>query len=175
MDYKYIEQLLARYFDCRTTAEEERILRAFFAQKDVPEALAGYRDLFAYEAGEAAIGLGADFDERLLARIGETEAPAAEPARTVAIGHITLARRLRPLFQAAAAVAIVTLVGIGAQRSFQTDGTAGEWDYNQSAYKDSYQDPHKAYEESMKALQLFKQGAETAVNDSVATKPALKD
>ncbi|MBQ4446467.1 MAG: pyruvate ferredoxin oxidoreductase, partial [Prevotella sp.] len=32
MDYKYIEQLLERYWQGMTTLEEERILRAFFSQ-----------------------------------------------------------------------------------------------------------------------------------------------
>ena len=49
MDYKYIEQLLERYFKCETSLEEERILRTFFSQKDVPVTLLPYRDLFMYE------------------------------------------------------------------------------------------------------------------------------
>ena len=32
MDYKYIEQLLERYWKCETTLEEEEILRMFFSQ-----------------------------------------------------------------------------------------------------------------------------------------------
>ena len=31
MDYKYIEQLLERYWQCETTLQEENILRAFFS------------------------------------------------------------------------------------------------------------------------------------------------
>ena len=49
MDYKYIEQLVERYWNCETTTEEERILRTFFSQKDVPVQLLQYRDLFAYQ------------------------------------------------------------------------------------------------------------------------------
>ena len=48
MDYKYIEQLLERYWQCETTVAEERILREFFSQDDVPAALSAYRDLFRY-------------------------------------------------------------------------------------------------------------------------------
>ena len=66
MDYKYIEQLLQRYWLCETTAEEETILRTFFSQSHIPTELAGYRDLFVYEQAEAKTQtLGADFDERL--------------------------------------------------------------------------------------------------------------
>ena len=54
MDYKYIEQLLDRYWACETSEEEERILKAFFSQKDVPAALARYKALFVYENEQCA-------------------------------------------------------------------------------------------------------------------------
>ena len=42
MDYVYIEQLIDRYFEAATTIEEERILRAFFSQREVPQHLRHY-------------------------------------------------------------------------------------------------------------------------------------
>lgn len=39
MDYKYIEQLLERYWECETSEAEESILRTFFSQKDIPAEL----------------------------------------------------------------------------------------------------------------------------------------
>ena len=36
MDYKYINQLLERYWAAETTLEEEKILRTFFSQTDIP-------------------------------------------------------------------------------------------------------------------------------------------
>ena len=36
MDYKYIEQLLERYWKCETSLEEEQILRTFFRQEEIP-------------------------------------------------------------------------------------------------------------------------------------------
>ena len=48
MDYKYIEQLLERYWNCETSLEEEDILRTFFSQKDIPAELLPYQALFAY-------------------------------------------------------------------------------------------------------------------------------
>lgn len=36
MDYKYIEQLLERYWECETSLEEENILRTFFSQDNIP-------------------------------------------------------------------------------------------------------------------------------------------
>ena len=70
MDYKYIEQLLDRYWNCETSPEEEAILRAFFSQSDVPVHLLRYKPLFAYakKQAEAKI-LGEDFDRRVMEAI----------------------------------------------------------------------------------------------------------
>ena len=43
-----IENLLEQYFEGRTSAEEEAILRRFFTSSDVPENLAMYKPLFVY-------------------------------------------------------------------------------------------------------------------------------
>ena len=48
MDYKYINQLLERYWEGKTTLEEEQILRSIYSQLCVPEALAKFRPLFNY-------------------------------------------------------------------------------------------------------------------------------
>lgn len=45
---KHIEELLERYFEGQTSAEEERTLRHFFTSDDVPESLMMYKPLFAY-------------------------------------------------------------------------------------------------------------------------------
>jgi len=112
MDYKYITQLLERYWQCQTTLEEEQILRAFFSQKDVPASLLPYKDLFCYEAASAAEDvLGEEFDERILSMIEE---PAPVKARS-----ITLAQRFMPLFKAAAIVAIILTLGNAAQVPFR--------------------------------------------------------
>ena len=72
MDYKYITQLLDRYWKAETTVEEENILRAFFSQTSVPEELKQYRCLFLYQATEPKTDvLDAAFDDRLLAIVGE--------------------------------------------------------------------------------------------------------
>lgn len=114
VDYKYIEQLLERYFQCETSLEEERILRTFFSQKEVPVALLPYRDLFVYE--QAAIAeetLGDDFDDRIMSIINE------EDNVQVKARVITLPRRLRPLFRAAAVVGIILSLGLAAQMPYE--------------------------------------------------------
>ena len=56
MDYKYINQLLDRYWQGETTLEEEQILRSFFSQLCVPEELAKFRPLFVYRAEDRSPG-----------------------------------------------------------------------------------------------------------------------
>ena len=114
MDYKYIEQLMERYFLCETSLEEERILRTFFSQKDVPVALLPYRDLFVYEQSETEEDrLDSDFDKRMLALVEEEE-PQHVKAKV-----ITMQRRLRPLYKAAAVVGIILSLGLAAQMPYE--------------------------------------------------------
>lgn len=112
MDYKYINQLLDRYWNGETTLEEEQILRSFFSQICVPEELAKYRPLFCYEQAAAKQErLGDDFDERLMAAIGDAREVKAQPIR--------ISQRFAPLFKAAAMVAIVLTLTQAAQFSFE--------------------------------------------------------
>lgn len=106
MDYKYIEQLLERYFQCETTLKEEEILRTFFTQEDVPVWLMKYQTLFSYEAQQEE-PLSEQFDERILSLIEQGEPVKARV--------LTMTQRLKPLFKAAAVVAIVLTLGNAAQ------------------------------------------------------------
>ena len=111
MDYKYIEQLLERYWRYETTLQEEDILRSFFTQDNVPAELMRYKDLFCYEKSEPQEDvLGEDFDAKMLARI--------DSQRTVKARVVRMPQRLRPLFKAAAVVAIVLTLGNAMQVAF---------------------------------------------------------
>ena len=104
MDYRYIEQLMERYWEGETTLQEEAILRTFFSQPDIPENLRKFQPLFICELQKEE-PLGEDFDARILEQIGE--APVAKV--------VSLKNRLMPLFKAAAIVAIVLTLGNAAQ------------------------------------------------------------
>lgn len=149
MDYKYIEQLTERYFQCETTLQEEQILKAFFAQdeQELPEQLRQYQPLFT--ALLPTETLGDDFDERILSQI---EGPKAVKARTISLNE-----RLRPLFKAAAIVAIVLTLGNAMNLSLRQDESQND-DINYSAYKDTYDDPAVAYDKMEDALQLISEG-----------------
>lgn len=111
MDYKYIEQLLERYWQCDTSVEEEAQLREFFASGEVPDGLLRYRDLFLYQKVQQETRLDSDFDARLLKRIAQAE------MREVKARPITWMSRFAPLLKAAAVIAVVLMLGNVAQRS----------------------------------------------------------
>ena len=122
MDYKYIEQLLERYWNCETSLEEEQILRSFFRQKEVPAHLLRYKQLFAYQDVEKEKGLGDDFDTRIL----------------------TMRTRFMPLFKAAAMIAVLFLMGTVMQHAME--GGDSDTVSVHDEYQDSTTDPQVAYE-----------------------------
>ena len=129
MDYKYIEQLLERYWQCETTLQEESILHSFFSQDDVPTELEQYKALFAMQQQEPT--LGDDFDARILAMVGQDD---EKPKAKV----VTLTSRLMPLFRAAAVVAIILTLGNAAQAPWDRG-----WDDPKDAYA-KFQQMHEA-------------------------------
>ena len=122
MDYKYINQLLERYWRCETSIEEEDILKAFFSQKDVPVELLRYKDLFTYELSETKQDvLGEDFDAKILAMTEESTPVKAKV--------ISMTQRLRPLVKAAAAVAIILTLGNALQVPFANNNNGNAISY----------------------------------------------
>jgi len=117
MDYKYIEQLLERYWEGETTLQEEAILRTFFNQKDVPADLMKYKSFF--DCGLQEETLDDDFDARILSSIGQEE----PQVRIISLS------RLKPLFKAAAVVAILLTIGNAAQ---------APWNYGWDNPQDEY-------------------------------------
>ena len=135
MDYKYIEQLLERYWQGETTLQEEGILRTFFSQPDTPEDLRKYRELFTIEREEP---LGDDFDARILAMIDDESQEPQQQAKIV-----TMVSRLKPLFKAAAIVAIILTLGNAAQ---------APWNYGWDNPKDEYAKFHQEQQDSINIL-----------------------
>lgn len=112
MDFKYIEQLLERYWQCESSLEEEVSLRVFFSGDNVPEQWFRYKDLFVYQQLQQEEHLGVDFDARVLAEI---------EVSVVKAKRMTLSERFMPLFKAAAVVAVVLSLGSVIQHSFFSD------------------------------------------------------
>ena len=117
MDYKYINQLLDRYWNCETSLEEEEILRTFFSQDELPAELKPYKSLFSYELSEAKNeALGEEFDQKMMSLIEDEYSKEPNKAKVV-----SLTERLKPLFKAAAVVAIILTLGNAAQVPFQNN------------------------------------------------------
>ena len=162
MDYRYIEQLLDRYFAAETSLEEESILQSFFSQKEIPSGMEKYRDLFVFRQEEQQTVLGEDFDNRILKMV------EGQPQTIVKARQISLSQRRMPLFKAAAVVAVFLSLGQAAQFSLGEDRAEDEINY--ANYKDTYEDPSVAYDKVESALQL--------VGESFNAKPSdviLKD
>lgn len=159
-DYKYIEQLLERYWQCETSLQEEDELRSFFAG-DVPVHLLPYRDLFVYQLEQQQVTISDGFDERILSQI---EAPVVKARR------ITFVARLTPLFKAVAMVAVVLSFGAVLQQSLFAEKNT--LDYNYEAYTDTYDDPEVAYKQVSSALMMLSEGMnkskEQHITDSLA-------
>lgn len=147
MDYKYIEQLLERYWQCETSIQEEQILRSFFSQEKIPAHLLPYKEVFVYQQmQQEEVKLGIDFDAKVLAAI---EVPVVKARR------LTITSRFMPLMKAAAMVAFVLTLGNVAQHSFLG---GDDLDYNYETYKDTYNDPEVAYEKISSALMKVSEG-----------------
>ncbi len=120
MDYKYIEQLLERYWNCETSLQEESILRNFFAQNDVPAHLKPYQSLFRCQEEMANEHISEDFDERILGVLKEEEENinkttlrvSSVKARPLGFGF-----GIRPFFKAAAVVAVVLSISMAVQQA----------------------------------------------------------
>lgn len=122
MDYKYIEQLLEKYWECETTLQEENILRAFFQQADIPAHLRAFQPLFACHSQQAGLKLPAGVEQQVMAATGQAEQePAVHclPLRT----HV----RFRPIYKAAGMVGVVLTLSMAVQHSLQpTDPMEGQ-------------------------------------------------
>jgi hypothetical protein len=154
MDYKYIEQLLERYWQGNTTLQEEAILRSFYnqlasseASSDIPDDIRQYQPLFAMEQETP---LGEDFDERILQLTED-----AEPQRAK---MVILVNRLKPLFKAAAIVAILLTLGNAAQ---------APWNYGWDNPQDEYAKFHQQQADSVNMLNPIQAEADTVIAPKV--------
>lgn len=115
MNYKYIDQLLERYWNCETSIQEEQILHAFFQQEEIPTYLQPYRQIFKAEEELANAHLSQDFDDRIMAMIKEETENTTVKARC-----ISFPRRISPFYKAAGMIAVILVIGMAAQHSFQS-------------------------------------------------------
>lgn len=146
MDLNRIEQLLTKYWDCRTTLAEEQALKEFFNAGEVPEKWQNLVPLFKYYSEEEEKRtLHKDFDEQLFAKI--TVESSAEPSSS---GR----GKMISLYYSVAKVAAVVLILITAG-FFVREAYVDKQVTVDTYTADTYEDPEKAFEETKKALMLI--------------------
>lgn len=96
-----IDELLNRYFEGETSAEEERELRRFFASEDVPDHLSAYKPLFAYF--EEEIEADKDMSEEIWLEV------TAEP---LPVRRFTLSRKSVVYLLSTVAACVLAFFGI---------------------------------------------------------------
>lgn len=69
MIYDRINDLLDKYWVCATTVEEEKELRRFFSEENIPPEWQPYQAWFQSEQVENLSPLGVDFDLRVMEKI----------------------------------------------------------------------------------------------------------
>ena len=139
---EYIRQLLERYYQGTTIRDEERQLKAYFAQDDVPPTLVAEREMFRYLAHEAreTLPLPQGLEERLARDIDRlaAEDPHRLNAKTPRRPHLWQ-------WTAGIAASLLLALAIGLHLYTQHDTLS----------KDTFDDPQLAYAEARRALQLF--------------------
>ncbi len=140
MDLKRINLLLERYWNCVSTIEEEEELKAFFNSGRVPARMQKAAALFRYFAQQKQAGLDEKFDQTVLARIKQQQAPAAISTYSPWKNYLR--------------VAAVILVIITASLVFRMEYWEGEKPPT-LLVEDTYKTPEEAYAETKKAFLLI--------------------
>ena len=130
-DYKYIEELLERYYNAQTSEAEEKQLKNFFLQEDVPVHLQAEKEMFLQlQASDIPEGL----EERLSQRIDQW--------------NVQKKRHITKHLQWIGSIAASLLLLFGAGWYLQ--------DSQPSAHRqDTCATPEEAYAEAQRTLVLF--------------------
>ncbi len=144
MDFKRIELLLERYWNCVTTQEEEAELKEYFnSDAEIPAHLAHVAPLFKYFKQEANIKLvDSNFEDTLFNAVKSNEQPKGK------------LRKLEKSFQNYMKVAAAVVLVIATSFIFRMEIWQGDKP-QLLLVEDTYQSPEDAYEETKKALMLI--------------------
>jgi hypothetical protein len=141
MDYNKVRALVAKYWACETTEEEEAGLREFFADHTaaLPEDLREAAPMFRYFHAAASLELDIpELDENIF-----TEPKVMKPA----------AKIIRPFWYDWMKVAAILVMAFGVGYSIhQFEEKRGT---PIAMSKDTYDDPQKAFEETQRALAII--------------------
>ena len=149
-----MKALLEKYFNGETSLEEEAQLRVYVNDGAVDDDLKVYQPLFQHFTEEQGTALSDDFDDKLMQKIGATEAKLV-PMRTWP--------RLLLRVAAVGAVLLIAMVAIWRPQKPQAQQASIDW----SKYEIT--DERQAYDETVKALRLvsskLRKGSEKATHE----------
>ena len=139
MDFKDIEQLLEKYWNCETSLEEEKQLREYFLREDIPAQWKEASELFRYFEHQKADRLTGDaFDEEVIGKV-QGHRPAGKGASLIFnVGRIAAGLLVM--------VAATYFIRQEIRKSYPPE------------VADTYSDPKLAFEETKKALMMISKG-----------------
>jgi hypothetical protein len=139
MDFKQLEQLLQKYWDCETSLEEEQLLREYFRGDSIPEQLKDTAALFQYFEEQKNKSVDTGFEGAVITQLKE------QPKRG---GKVI--KLLQNTMRIAAGVAVLVAAVYFVRQEIRKN--------NDISMEDTYDDPQKALEETKKALLMISKG-----------------
>lgn len=141
MKVNEIEQLLVQYYDGETNEAEEKELKKFFAQEDIPAHLLAEKKLFAQLASQPEPETPEGLESKLSGLIDEWD---TRERRTMKIKKRTRIIRLQWMGSIAASLLLLFSVGMYLYKP-----------YTSPTPQDTCASPAEAYAEAQKALLMF--------------------
>lgn len=147
MDYKELNSLIRKFWQCETTLEEEQELRDYFSQENLPPDQEDMASLFRYFSKISGLRPANVFDPDLKPRTENTG--NKRPGKSIILFT-------RILYK----VAAVFLIGMGTAVLLYKLILAPSPGFKMA--KDTYEDPRDAYRETRKVLLIVSQKLNTA-------------
>lgn len=136
MDLHDVKQLLEKYWQCETTLEEEKRLREFFAEGNIPESLKAASDLFSFFEAEQKKTLATNFEGAVTKKLRTRQGSKI-------VSMISYGNMARIAAGIVVVVAATFLIRQEVRKSYPKE------------MQDTYTDPQIAFEETKRALQMI--------------------
>lgn len=141
MKVNEIEKLLVRYYDGETNEAEERELKRFFTEEDVPAHLLAEKEIFMQLAAYTAPEIPEDMEHKLSGKIDEWD---TRERRSMKVKKHTRTLRMQWIGSIAASLLILFSVGVYLYKP-----------YNTPTPQDTCATPEEAYAQAQKALMML--------------------
>jgi hypothetical protein len=149
MNYNEIDRLLERYLDGETSLSEEKILRDFLSGSGIPEKYKPYSDLFqGFAEAEKLTFTSRNFDKSIKRRLKQADSKSLRPVVSISWYLVS---------GIAATVILAVLLFVPIQR-------LPVFNLFSDKIGDTFEDPQKAYAETVKVLLLVSEKLNSGTN-----------